>query len=268
MRPVLNIIRRLAGRYAVLIFAASFLLGLFQFLITAVVSTFDVPAMLAGVIAFLPANVRTAMDLIFGGLSPKGLIGFGWDHPIAHTAGTVVAVVLGARAVAGEIEDGTLELVLSQPISRVTYMLANVAFAIMAIATVCAAGVFGSSIGQRVFEQQTATLGELARVAINLGLVLLALYAITLLASSLTREGGRALGIGALIAIVSFMLRVVALLWRDIAFLEPYSVHSYYAPRTTLEVGRIPAGSLMVLLPLILLTLLLAFHRFERRDIP
>jgi ABC-2 type transport system permease protein len=264
----LNIARRLARRYAVLLGACALVLGLFEFVITGVIATFDVPGMLTGMIAFLPANVRTAMDIVFGGLSPTGLLGFGWDHPIAHIAGSAAAVVLGARAVAGEIEDGTLELVLAQPISRLTYLLTNIVFAACALAFVCGVGMAGTLLGSRIFELSVVTVPALASAVANFALVLFAMYAATLFASAFTREGGRALGFGVLFTVVNFMVRVIALLWDDIGFLVPYTIHSYYAPRLTLDIGHIPRMSLLVLLPFITLTLLVAIWQFDRRDIP
>ena len=81
------------------------------------------------------------------------------------------------------------------------------------------------------------------------------------------REGGRALGIGVLITVASFLVHTVALLWTRAAFLKPYTLHAYYAPRDVLAGGFAPL-SVAVLGSWIVLCIAGAFWHFARRDVP
>lgn len=264
-----NIARRLVGRYAVLLSIAAVVMGGFELITTAVVSTLNMPELIGGVLAVLPPNIALVLgDQVFGGLGTTGMLGFGWNHPIAHSAGTAVAVVLGARAVAGEVENGTLELVLAQPISRRAYLTAHIAFAVVALTLLCAAGAVGTLVGARMFAIEDVSVVAVASVAVNFLLLLFALYAATLLASAFGREGGRALGMGVLLAVTSFLVHTVALLWSDVSGLRPFALHTYYAPRDVLAAGTIPFLSIAVLGGWALVCSGAALWRFARRDIP
>jgi ABC-2 type transport system permease protein len=244
-------------------------LATFQLIIPAVMSTFDMQDVLGNVLSMLPPGIGAALgEQVFGGLSSVGLLGFGWNHPIMHAAGTAVAVVLGARAVAGEIENGTLELVLAQPLSRTAYLGSQVAFAVSALVALSAAGALGTAAGTRTFAIAGIATAGVLRVATSFFLLLLALYAVTLLASAFLRDGGRALGIGFLVAITSFLLHTVALLWTRATFVKPYTLHTYYAPRDVLTSGRVPALSIAVLGGCTAVCMAGAFWHFLRRDIP
>ena len=102
----------------------------------------------------------------------------------------------------------------------------------------------------------------------GLFLLQMSFYSLTLLFSSFGRESGRVATLGVLAAIVSFLDNVIASLWSKAAFMKPYSLHSYYDPRTILVDGRIPASSVMVLCIFALVAIAGAFARFLTRDLP
>ena len=132
-----NLLRHIATRRAPFLVMAGLLLGWFQFLICAAVSSVDIGAAIQTLMNSLPPMLRELVATqFFGGLNERGLLAFGWNHPIAHALGTAVAIVLGSRAVAGEIETGAVELLLSQPLSRTTYLAMHVLFALVALALV------------------------------------------------------------------------------------------------------------------------------------
>jgi ABC-2 type transport system permease protein len=266
---VLNVLRRSARRYAVFLVVSLLLLAGFQFIIPAVISTLDMQDVIGNVLAMLPPGIGAALgEQMFGGLSTTGLLGFGWNHPVTHAAGTAIAVVLGASAVAREIENGTLELVLAQPISRTAYLGSQIALGVVALAALCAAGMLGTIAGTRSFGIEGIATAAVIRVAASFLLLLLALYAITLLASTLLREGGRALGVGFLVAVASFLVHTVALLWTKAAFLKRFTLHAYYVPRDVLASGRLAALPLIVLGGCTALCFAAAFWHFARRDVP
>ena len=54
-----------------------------------------------------------------------------WNHPVIVLTVLGWAISRGSAAVAGEIERGTLDLTLSRPVSRSTYLLTQVAFTLL-----------------------------------------------------------------------------------------------------------------------------------------
>jgi len=263
-----NLLRRLAGRFGPFLAIAGTVMAGFQFVLCAVVSTINVPALLAEVMKSLPPLMKDLIAGYIGGFGPADLLAFGWNHPVALAVGGAVAVVLASRAVAGEIEAGTLELVLSQPISRGRYFAGQVLFALAGLAVLSLAGAAASWLGQRVYGLDALRLGTLALVAANFFLLQAAWFGVTLFFSVIGREAGRVALTGFLVALMSYLVAVVAGMWPKAAFLLPYSPNGYFEPRVVLKAGTLPLKSIAVLAGLAVASLSAALWRFRTRDIP
>jgi len=263
-----NLLRRLAGRYGLLLGIAAAVMGGFQYVICAVVSTINIPALFSELEKSLPPLMKDLVARYIGGFGPAELLAFGWNHPIALAVGAAVAIVLASRAVAGEIEAGTLELVLSQPLSRGRYFAGQVVFAAAGLAVVSAAGGLATWLGQKVYGLSALGIGTLALVAANFFLLQAAWFGVTLAFSVFGREAGRVGMAGFLIALLSYLAQVIAEMWPKAAFLRPYSPNSSYDPRVILKTGAIPLRSAAVLAGIAVAGLAFAFWRFQKRDIP
>ena len=246
-----------------------FLLAGLQFLICGIVSMVDIPGILNESMKNIPPLMRALIEQqFFGGLNQKGLLAFGWNHPIALAIGTAVALVFASRAVAGEIESGAMELILSQPIARSSYFTGHVSFALTSIALLSLAGMCGTLIGIHVYSLAPVEGIILFKVALNFFLLHSAWYGITLLFSVFGREAGRMAFIGFLLVLVSYFAQVIAQLWAKAAFLLPYTVYTYYSPQKILVNGELKPISLIVLTGLIVVSIGIAGLRFGKRDIP
>lgn len=266
---MLSLLRQVAGRHAAFVSASAGLLGLFQFLICAAVASVDVEGALDAALGALPPFLHAAITTqLFGGLTPGGLVAFGWTHPIAQAAGTAVAIVLAARAIAGEAERGTIELVLAQPLSRAAYFAAHVAYGLAATAAVAAAGVAGSIAGARFFGLEPAPGGAWLRLAAAFALLQLAWFGLTLLVSSLSREGGRAASIGFLLALASYVATVIGTLWESAAWVRPWTLHAYFEPRGILVEGAGIARAAVTLGAVAAAGIAAAWAAFRRRGLP
>ena len=73
-----------------------------------------------------PEQVQIALRLL-GIDALAAWVTVGQEHPLFLGASTLFLVGGGVRAIAGELEGGTLELVLARPVSRVRYLLSWVA---------------------------------------------------------------------------------------------------------------------------------------------
>jgi ABC-type transport system involved in multi-copper enzyme maturation permease subunit len=264
-----NLMRHLVARHGVFLLTSLLLLAGFQFLICAVVSTIDVTGALAQLMQRLPPVVRSTVgEQFFAGLSVRGILAFGWSHPVALALGAAMAILLAARAVAGEIEHGMMELWLSQPLGRRRYLSAQVLFALSALALLALAGVAGTELGQRVYGLEPFAPAELAKLALSFFLLHAAWFGIALVLSVLGQEGGRAASTGFLLAVTSYLVETIGRLWPRAAFLLPVSPHHYYAPQSILVHGVLAARSVAVLALLLVAGVGVAAWRFERRDIP
>jgi ABC-2 type transport system permease protein len=262
-----NILRRLAARHRTFLIATAVVLAAFQLLICAIVGSVDLGTAFEQIRVFAPPALLPLLEQSMIG-SPQGMLAFGWSHPITHALVTAVSITLAARAIAGEVEHGAIELILAQPMSRARYFAAHATFGIGAITAVTLAGILGSVIGRQLFDLAPIGPADAWRLTTNLVLLQSAVYAMTLLLSAFGRENGQvALG-GVLLAVVSYLIEVISSMWSRVTFLHPFALHSYYNPRRILTEGQLPPGSLTVLTSFILITGAAAFVRFRRRDLP
>ena len=264
---MLNLMRRVFERNGIFLLAVMLVLGGFEFLLCAVVASVDIESALGEMTKFAPPMLRTMIEQNLLGGTPAGMLAFGWNHPVAHALLAAVAITLPARAIAGEVENGAIELLLAQPVSRAQYFGAQLLFGLGALCGVLAAGVLGTAIGQLVFSLD-AFGWRLAMLFVNVLLLQLAIYALTLLASAFGREAGRVALVGVLVAVLSYLINAIAMLWTKAAFLKPYSLHGYFDPSVILVQGNLETVSVVVLGGVAAIAATAAFMRFARRDLP
>lgn len=265
---MLNILRRLFFQHRSLLITSAVLLWGFQFVTCAIISNLDLSSTIEQFLVFAPPVIRTMLEQTMPGGSTAAILAFTWNHPVTHALMTAIAIALGSRAIAGEIENGAIELVLAQPISRVKYLAAHLSFAMVSMIVVASAGLLGAVIGQHVFNLEPFAWDRLVRLVANLFLLQMSLYSLTLLCSSFGREAGRVAVFGVLVAIVSFLDNVIATLWNRAAFMKPYSLHTYYDPREILVNGHLATLAVIVLGGFVLAATAGAFVRFLTRDLP
>jgi ABC-2 type transport system permease protein len=265
----LTLLRLLTVRRAQFLALCGFFLGGFQYLICAAVGSADVGGALQTLVQSLPPFVQDLVASQFlGGLSERGLLAFGWNHPISHALGTAAAIVLGSRAVAGESESGALELLASQPLSRGRYLRTQVVFAFVALALVSLVGIAGTTAGMRVQHLEPFGGSQLLRLGSNFYLLLCAWYAISLVLSVIGREGGRVAGIAFLVALLSYIGQAIGRMWKAAAFVLPWSLHDYFAPQTLLLGTASVVRPLVTLFAVTVAGVSLAAWRYQRRDLP
>ena len=264
---MLNIMRRQLERNWLFLCVVMLVLGGFELLICAMVASVDVEGAFGEMIRFAPPFVRAMIEQNLMGGTPAGVLAFGWNHPVVHALLSAVAITLGARAIAGEVENGAIELTLAQPVSRAGYFAAHLLFGACALSAVLAAGLLGTAIGQQVYSLD-AFGWKLALLFANALLLQLAIYALTLLASAFGREAGRVALAGVLVAVLSFLINAVATLWSKAEFAKPYSLHAYFDPRQLLVNGDLAPSSVAILAAVAAIATVTAYVRFSRRDLP
>jgi len=197
-----------------------------------------------------------------------------WNHPFIVLVVAIWAIGRGAGAVGAEIERGSLDLILSRPISRWSYLTAQALVAIgglLAMAGSLAAGAFIAS-WYNVLRTPPDWL-ELIRPAFNLAALGFAIYGYTLLFSSVDLVRWRPTMIGSVLTLGGFIARVIALIpifkdaiWRPWA--ERFSIFSLYNPVDAVAGREVYSFDVSVLTALGAACVGLAFLFFTTRDLP
>src|SRR3954447_8963323 len=103
-----------------------------------------------------------------------------WNHPFIVLMFAVWAIARGSGAVAGEMEKGSMDLILSRPVARPTFFGSQVAAALFGLVAMVAAMIAGNWVGtQYNTVDAPPSLTTLAKPALNLVAFGLAIYGYT-----------------------------------------------------------------------------------------
>jgi hypothetical protein len=153
-------------------------------------------------------------------------------------------------------------------LSRSTYLGTRIVVALLALALLTLAGTAGTRAGQAFYRLEPFEPGKLLALAANYFLLQSAWFGVTLALSAFGREGGRVATAGFLLALVSYFAEAIGRLWSDAAWVLPWTLHHYFAPRQIL-IGEGSLGRpLATLGALCVAGLGVAAWRFGRRDLP
>jgi ABC-2 type transport system permease protein len=199
--------------------------------------------------------------------SLDGAVALGWIHPIGIALFALLPVGLGATAIAGERQRGTLEVLLSRPLSRRTLFSTHLLTLVLIAALTTLAALAGTVTGATVFGVAgELDAGELAFLAANTVALITALAAIALAASASFDRPAAPVGIAIAVLLLGYVLDFLGTLWPDASFLQPYSPFHYLSPLDVLG-GRGSPADIAVLLGVAVVATAYGLWRFPRRDL-
>ncbi len=96
----------------------------------------------------LPEMVKRLMPVPIEDLiNYPGLIGFTFEEPMVYLIMAVWAIARASDSVSGEIGRGTMEMMLAQPVSRLTYLLTHSGVTFVGILLLATAAYAGTHVG-------------------------------------------------------------------------------------------------------------------------
>jgi ABC-2 type transport system permease protein len=196
-------------------------------------------------------------------LSYPGRIGIGYDEPIVWISISIFAIARGSDAVSGELNRGTLEMLLAQPVSRlqVLYSQALVTLGCLALLSLASWGGTWLGIQCTTVEEslppprlklplfpeipipfQTTEKVEVpmrTKVdpvvflpgALNLFCLGCAVAGISTLISACDRYRWRTIGIVASLFVISMIFKIVGLAFESFGWLRALSLFTAYEPQ-------------------------------------
>ena len=217
---------------------------------------------------FGPDQIRAALR-IFGGNWLAIWVGLGAAHPLLLSASCVIACGTAVRSIAGELEGGTLELVLARPVSRARHLAAYAAFTFAALASIAALYGAGAYVAWRTVHPEPGSLSgaSLARASLLLALLLFAIAGYSLLCSAWARERGRALGLSIGLTIGLYAWNFLASLIGALAPFARISPWYWFNPAPVIAGSAFPFTDALVLAGVAVVCSALALHRLVRRDL-
>lgn len=194
-----------------------------------------------------------------------------WNHPFILLMFSLWAIARGSGAVAGELERGTMDLVMSRPVSRTAFAASQVAVGVIGILLMAGAMVAGNLAGTQYNTLESPpSLLSLSRPALNLAALAWAIYGFSFLLSSGDIVRWRPTLIASVATLGMFVALVVASIpsLEDWKWLEKVSIFRAYTPVEAITKGENLTFNAGVLLAIGLVGLILGFLVFLRRDLP
>jgi ABC-2 type transport system permease protein len=190
-------------------------------------------------------------------------------HPVILALLVVFVVAIASRAFAGEIERGTIDVLLAAPITRSQVAVASIAAFMVGLACMLAGHWAGMRVGLWLagIRPEEVSLPGLRYVSLNLGFLMSSIGSYSFLFSACTSERGRAIGLAAGATVVLYFFNALAQLWSQARFLQHFSVFYYHRPQPILVSGQPPWIDLAVLGGVATLAFAAASWQFMRRDI-
>jgi ABC-2 type transport system permease protein len=232
------------------------------------------------------------------------MMSVGYVHPTMQTLFCIWAIGRAAGAIVGEIDRGTMELLLAQPLPRSRVILAHFLVDLIVIPLLALSMWGGTYLGTylvgpiELSSKELETLPfkvsvnpEMLRIdpaafgpaLWNVGALIFAISGYTIWLSARGRFRARTLGIAVLVTLLQFLVNVLGQLWEPVAMLRPFTVFFYFQPQViilsqkwTVDLGTVwndgrPWFSVNVLVVLFSvggLGYLMALRKFVRRDLP
>ena len=218
----------------------------------------------------------------------------GYVHSVVLTILCLWAIGRAAGAVTGEIDRGTMELLLAQPLARFRVILAHFCVDLVTIPLLCLSMWAGNWIGITMMDiREVGSKPDIPGPPINPAMfgpalwnvagLLFAMSGYTMWISACGRSRGRVLGLAVLITLLQYLINVIGQLWDAVAPLRPLTVFYYYQPQkiilkhdrlvgvNLLSQSEKPWFTVNVLVVLFAVGFIgygLALWKFCRRDLP
>lgn len=200
--------------------------------------------------------------------NPTDFLAIGLLHPIVLVMCLVWGVGRAAGAVAGELDRGTMELLMSQPVPRNRLILAHLIVDAVVLPALCVSFFLGTQFGlwavgpfvpdyallddaakesaliqgliQRIPRDPTPLevrgRGQVLGLANTLALMF-AFSGMTLALSSVGRSRWKVVGYAVLAVIVMFVANTIGQLWEPAGFVRPLTLFYYYQPQRVMIDG-------------------------------
>ena len=229
--------------------------------------------------SFYPVAATPEYEEIIGRMPPGFVDAFGWEDissPYGYLGSTVygllgsvliavMAIGLGARAIAGSEEDGSLEMLISMPVTR-TKVVVHKSIALLFATFTAAVVVFIAVLAIREPLDLDIPLANLAAASLNLALLGALFGTFAILIGSIVGKKGLAIGAGASAAVFAFLVDGLAPQLDSIAWMQKLSPFYWYDATGTLKEGLAPAMTLL-LAGVTIVFAIAAIATFNRRDV-
>ncbi|MEI7690199.1 MAG: ABC transporter permease subunit [bacterium] len=192
-----------------------------------------------------------------------GMEQFNFIWPVMAIA---FAIGFANYSLAGEVEKGTAEILLSQPISRLKIFFSKYIVGLSFLAIFTFISVF-AIIPLAKMHGANVDVSKIAFFALISFLFVWAVYGIAFLASSFFAEKGKAAFTVSGILVLMYVLNIVGGLKESLRDLRYFSFFNYFQPANVIDKGQADNLTFYVFIGVAIVASLLAALWFNRKDV-
>lgn len=201
-------------------------------------------------------------------IGPAAMMAIVWVHPVVLALTWTLAIWAGTRVPVGEVDRGTIDVLLTMPVSRTGVFAAEALVAGIFGALVIGLALLGNVIGGWAVDPEImGTIVARLWVSLNLWALFACVFGLSALASSLCERRGRAIGAVVALVIAAFVVGFLSAYSPAIKPILFLSILNYYRPLHVLQGGVVPVRDILVLLGVGAICWTTAAAVFARRDI-
>lgn len=181
-------------------------------------------------------------------LGPQVLGSLAWVHPIALILIAAHEIVFCTRLPAGEVDRGTMDVLLALPVSRWQMYLSETFVWLGTGVDILIMGMAGCLVGGlSVVEESRTELSLLIKIVANLYCLYVAVGGLAFLVSTLSERRGRAVAVVFTLVLSSYFLNVLAQYWEVAKKIDFLSILHYYKPFAVMQHAAWPVIDMLVL---------------------
>ena len=197
-----------------------------------------------------------------------GLIAIGYQDPLILILYMLYAVGVPTALLAGEVQKGTMELILSRQTTKTQIYICAGLITIIGMFALVAVMFLGTVAATNLYDfDQDIPFYSFFKLAINGGILASAVGGITLLVAACFRRG-TAVGVTVAYLVVNYFAEMIAEWWPRMKWLEPITIFNYVDEGKIFNQSAWPYGNMSVLISILVISTVAGGVIWSRRDLP
>jgi ABC-2 type transport system permease protein len=242
---------------------------LFQIAICGIVHDNERVKALLEYLNVLPSFIKAFLggDILQAG-NISGLIAIGYQDPLILLLYMLFAVGVPTALLAGEVQKGTMELILSRHATKIQIYICAGLITLVGMYALVVVMFLGTVAATNIYRfYQQVPLYSFFKLAINGGILASAVGAIALLAAACFRRG-MAVSVTVAFLVVNYFISIITKWWPQMRWLDPYTLFNYVDGAKIFSQPTWPFSDMCVLISVLVASSVLGGLVWRRRDLP
>ena len=250
-------------------FLIALMIFLFQLAVCGIVHDNERVKAMLQYIDMLPAFIKA----FFGGDALQyrniaGLITIGYQEPFVLLLYMLFAVGVPTALLAGEVQRGTMELILSRQTTKTHVYICAGLITVVGMYALVIVMFLGTVVSTNLYKfDQEVPLYRFFKLAVNGGILASAVGGIALLAAACFRRS-MAVSLTVAYLVVNYFIMIITQWWPRMKWLDPVTIFNYVDGGKIFIEPAWPVSDMCVLISLLVVSTVLGGLVWWRRDLP